>query len=166
MLCYFEKEVSVFQEERSRKMTAIQKKKMYLVFGMMVMLVLSHFGTGIACVDGIETVCVSQQQVEKGTVLHGDNGESTCGIYISDTLFVRPTDVLSNGLTSVVRRLATQSDRFHINSVFAVLFKIAVIPDKAFIAAMTAEKGISDAGHRAVRYVHNSDGKKESSFFF
>lgn len=158
-------EVSVFQG-RSRKMTAIQKKKMYLVFAMMVMLAFSHLGACVSVVDEIQTACASKEYQAKCDILTGNCEESGCVFDAADTLLVCPADALPYGFVAGARRMAAQSERFYINSVFAVLFKIAVIPDKVFAVAMTADKGISCAGHRVVCYVHNSDGKKENPFLF
>lgn len=72
-----------------------------------------------------------------------------------------------HSFTKVVResRSVRTSNRIYFNSIFAVFFKIAVIPRMIFSAGMTAEKTISNFMSRMVRYIHDSDGKKEKYAF-
>lgn len=72
-----------------------------------------------------------------------------------------------HSFTKVVResRPVRTSNRIYFNSIFAVFFKIAVIPGMIFSAGMTAEKTISSFMSRMVRYIHDSDGKKEKYAF-
>lgn len=57
-----------------------------------------------------------------------------------------------------------QENRLYFISLFAVLFKIAVIPNIILVAVVTAGRHSSDVLCRLVQFLHDSDGKKEMVF--
>lgn len=60
-----------------------------------------------------------------------------------------------------VSRMGRSTNRLYFNSLLAVLFKIAVISSIIIIVVIMAERRVLPALGRILRFVHDSDGKKE-----
>lgn len=63
----------------------------------------------------------------------------------------------------MISSVSRSTNRFHFNSLLAVLLKIAVIPSAIiiYIVAIVAERRVLPALWRILHFVHDSDGKKE-----
>lgn len=60
-----------------------------------------------------------------------------------------------------VSRMGRSTNRLYFNSLLAVLFRIAVISSIIIIVGIMAERRGLPALRRILRFVHDSDGKKE-----
>lgn len=77
--------------------------------------------------------------------------------------------VSQNAMQTVSEReenFERQANRLYFISLFAILFKIAVIPGIVLAMAVTTERNTSGALCRMLRFLHDSDGKKERRFLF
>lgn len=64
--------------------------------------------------------------------------------------------------TEQVIRSGRVENRTYFISILAILFKIAIIPSIVMLIAQVADVGSSDVLGRMLRFVHDSDGKKNN----
>lgn len=129
---------------------------------MMAVLLFSHPG-----------VCLWQTQIAQVQNLTAETGQKTQGIlqttdsdYVSNALAAEPEAGLSQSMIVVTRKMTGAAEqRLFFHSFSAVLFKIAVIPCAETVVLTVMAACICCAGYRMVRFVHNSDGKKDLPFW-
>ena len=129
---------------------------------MMAVLLFSHLG-----------VCLWQTQIAQVQNLTAEAGGEAQGIlrttdsdYVSNALSAEPEAGLSQSMIVVTRKMTGAAEQrlfFHLFT--AVLFKIAEIPYAEAVVLTVTAACICLAGYRMVRFVHNSDGKKDLPFF-
>lgn len=86
--------------------------------------------------------------------------------YVSNALSAEPEAGLSQSMIVVMRKMTGAAEQrlfFHLFT--AVLFKIAEIPYAEAVVLTVTAACICLAGYRMVRFVHNSDGKKDLPFW-
>ena len=119
-------------------MRSADRRKAFFAVCMMAVLLFSHLG-----------VCLWQTQIARMQNLTAEAGGEAQGI-------LRTTD--SDYVSNAEQRLF-----FHLFT--AVLFKIAEIPYAEAVVLTVTAACICLAGYRMVRFVHNSDGKKDLPFW-
>ena len=136
-------------------MRSADRRKAFFAVCMMAVLLFSHLG-----------VCLWQTQIAQVQNLTAEVGGEAQGIlrttdsdYVSNALSAEPEAGLSQSMIVVMRKMTGAAEQrlfFHLFT--AVLFKIAEM------LTVTAAC-ICLAGYRMVRFVHNSDGKKDLPFW-
>ena len=143
-------------------MRSADRKKSFFAVCMMAFLLFSHFG-----------VCLWQTQIARVQNLTAEAVEEAQGIlrttdsdYVSNALSAEPETGLSQSMIVVTRKMTGAAEQhLFLHSFSAVLFKIAVIPYAEAVVLTVMAACICLAGYRMVRFVHNSDGKKDLPFW-
>lgn len=107
-----------------------------------------------------DAACAHRQELSSGDELTLVQAAVTGSLRVS---------VWQNAMQSLTGReddLERQANRLYFISLFAILFKIAVIPSIVLMVAVTTERSTSGALCRTMRFLHDSDGKKERRFLY
>ena len=129
-------------------MRSADRRKAFFAVCMMAVLLFSHLG-----------VCLWQTQIAQVQNLTAED-------YVSNALSAEPEAGLSQSMIVVTRKMTGAAEQrlfFHLFT--AVLFKIAEIPYAEAVVLTVTAACICLAGYRMVRFVHNSDGKKDLPFW-
>ena len=91
------------------------------------------------------------------------NNNEVSNVYVTTENFL-------SSFTSVIyeeqaNRLLKKENRIYVNSIFSILFKIAVIPGFTFIIFIFMVCVLSFARLWIMTFIHKSDGKKEKRIF-
>lgn len=143
-------------------MRSADRRKAFFAVCMMAVLLFSHLG-----------VCLWQTQIAQVQNLTAEAGgeaqdilRTTDSDYVSNALSAEPEAGLSQSMIVVTRKMTGAAEQrlfFHLFT--AVLFKIAEIPYAEAVVLTVTAACICLAGYRMVRFVHNSDGKKDLPFW-
>lgn len=136
-------------------MRAFQRKKALFAVLLLVVIFLSNvWCTGEVCGDffslGRQESCAQGQELSCG---------DTLSLQAASTGSLRAASgqLMSGSEAGTVR----ETSRLYIISLWAILFKIAVIPSIVFGVDIATGTGISAALCRTMQFLHDSDGMKD-----
>lgn len=147
-------------------MSVFQRKNVFAAGILLAVILLS----GIWCsgqffenplfVQPSDGICAHPQELSSGDEL------TLVQAAITDSLRLSARQNTIQSVTGREGSLERQTNRPYFISLSAILFKIAVIPSIVLVAAVATERSTSGALCRTMRFLHDSDGKKERRFLF